>query len=76
VEVLPGEYVIAEPIDFNRLHDPDDPASPPVKDIALVAKPGADVTIRMAETPADPERASVVVFENGETEASSLTGSP
>ena len=33
VLVKSGEYVITEPIDFNSLHDPDDPASPPVKDI-------------------------------------------
>ncbi len=32
VLVKPGEYVITEPIDFSRLHDPANPASPPVKD--------------------------------------------
>ena len=35
VVVKPGEYLITEPIDFNRLHDPEDPASPPVKNIVL-----------------------------------------
>ena len=32
-------------------------------------------TIRMAEKPADPERARVVIFENGEGEESVLEGS-
>jgi hypothetical protein len=27
VLVKPGEYVITEPINFNRLHDPDNPGS-------------------------------------------------
>ncbi|MBM4048131.1 MAG: hypothetical protein FJ279_23765, partial [Planctomycetes bacterium] len=75
VLVKPGEYVIDEPINFNRLHNPDDPASPPVKNITLKSEGGADVTtIRMAETPADPERASVVIFENGEGNNGTLEG--
>ncbi len=75
VLVAPGEYVITEPIDFNRLHNPDDPASPPVKNISLQAEAGAEeTTIRMAEEPTDPDRASVVIFENGETQASVLEG--
>lgn len=75
VIVAAGKYVIAAPIDFNRLHDPTDPAGPPVKNIVLRSQAGPEVTtIRMSETPADPERASVVVFENGETEASVLDG--
>jgi len=75
VIVKPGEYVITEPIDFNRLHDPEDPGSPPVKDIVLRSQGGADVTtIRLAEEPADPERESVVIFENAETEASRVEG--
>ena len=75
VLVKPGEYVITEPIDFNRLHDPDNPASPPVKNIVVRSEGGAEVTtIRMAETPTNPERASVVVFENGEGAESKLEG--
>ncbi|MDD1771056.1 MAG: hypothetical protein LUO79_08225, partial [Methanomassiliicoccales archaeon] len=73
VLVKPGEYVITEPINFNRLHNPDDPASPPVKNIVVKSEGGAEVTtIRMAETPTDPNRASVVVFENGEGAKSKL----
>src|SRR5512136_1314810 len=50
VLVKPGEYVIAEPIDFNRLQDPDDPASPPVKDIVVRSEGGAAMTtLRMAD---------------------------
>ena len=44
VLVKPGEYVITEPINFNRLHDPDDPASPPVKNIIVKSEVGAGVT--------------------------------
>ena len=73
--VRAGEYVITEPIDFNRLDDPEDPASPPVKRITLRGEAGAEETmIRMSEAPADQDRASVVVFESGETEASVLEG--
>jgi hypothetical protein len=74
VLVKPGEYVIAEPIDFNRLHDPEDPASPPVKNIVLRSEGGADVTtIRMGE-PADRNRGLVVAFEKGEGPGSVLEG--
>ncbi len=75
VLVMLGEYVITEPINFNRFHNPDDPASPPVKNIVVKSEGGAEVTtIRMSETPANPDRASVVMFENGEKEASVLEG--
>ena len=67
VLVKPGEYVITEPINFNRLHDPANPASPPVKNIVVKSEGEAEVTmIRRSETPADPERASAAIFENGE----------
>jgi hypothetical protein len=73
VLVKPGEYMVAEPINFNRLHDPQDPASPPVKNIVVKSEGGADATtIRMVETPTDPNRASVVIFENGEADTSML----
>ena len=73
--VSPGEYVIREPLNFNRLHDPDDPLSPPVKNITLRSEEGREVTIiRMADDPEDPNRASVVIFENGETGASLIEG--
>ena len=75
VLVRPGEYGIREPIDFNRLHDPRNPESPPVKNITVRSEGGAGrTTIRMAEEPLDPDRASVVIFENGESEASVLEG--
>ena len=75
VLVTPGEYLIAEPIDFNRLHVPENPASPEVKNITVraVADPEATV-IRMSEPVKDPSRWSVVVFENGETRESVLEG--
>ena len=39
VVVFPGEYVISEPINFNRLHDPADPTSPALKNIGAPAIP-------------------------------------
>ncbi len=56
VLVKPGEYVITEPINFNRPHDPENPASPPVKNIVVKSEGGPEVTtIRMAEAPAAEE---------------------
>ncbi len=75
VLVSPGEYVISEPIDFNQLHDPENPEGPPVKNIVLRSKEGPETTIiRMTEWPPDANRASVVIFENGETGDSLLEG--
>ena len=67
VLVAPGEYVITEPVSFLG------------KAITVMSEAGRDeTTIRMgtlADTNrADPERASVVVFENGETAESVLEG--
>jgi len=75
VLVKPGEYVIDEPINFNRLHDPADPQSPPVKDIAVRSEAGPEETIiRMSDQPADPNRTSIAIFGNGESEDSILEG--
>jgi hypothetical protein len=61
--VRPGEYMITEPITFLG------------KEITLRGELGsADTTIRMSESPSDPARASVVLFENGESEASVRLG--
>jgi len=62
VMVWPGEYIITEPISFRG------------KAITVQSEAGPDeTTIRMG-TPADTNRGSVVVFENGETTASILEG--
>src|SRR5512143_1556957 len=74
VLVKPGEYVITEPINFNRLHDPANPASPPVKNITVKSEGGAKVTTIRMGMPSDSRYESVVVFEKGETVASSLDG--
>jgi hypothetical protein len=75
VLVAPGIYVITEPINFNRLHDPADAASPPVKNICVKSQGGAEATtIRMSDGPLSFDRASVVIFENGEGNASTLEG--
>jgi len=62
VLVAPGEYVITEPITFRG------------KAITVRSEAGRDeTTIRMG-TPADTNRGSVVMFENGETTESVLEG--
>jgi len=62
VLVAPGEYVITEPVTFRG------------KAITVKSETGPDeTTIRMG-TPADTNRGSVVVFENGETAESVLEG--
>lgn len=62
VLVAPGEYVIAVPITFRG------------KAITVRSETGADQTVIRMGTPSDPKRASVVIFENGETPASVLEG--
>jgi hypothetical protein len=63
VLVKAGEHVITEPISFRG------------KEITVRAEAGPEATtIRMSETPANPNWASVVVFESGETAASRLDG--
>jgi hypothetical protein len=74
VLVAPGEYSITEPLSFNRLHNPAAAESPALKDLSLVSEGGAGAaTIRMS-VPRDPARASVIVFEKGETVASRVEG--
>ena len=62
VVVLPGEYVITEPITFLG------------KAITVKGEKGAaETTIRMS-VPQDPDRGSVVIFESGEKNDSVLEG--
>ena len=62
VLVTPGEYVVIEPITFRG------------KAISVWSEAGPDdTTIRMG-TPADTNRGSVFIFENGETTESCLKG--
>ncbi len=65
VLVKPGEYVISAPINFNRLHDPNNPASPPVKDLVVRSEGGAEVTTI---------KIGGVRFESGEKSDSVLEG--
>jgi hypothetical protein len=69
VLVKPGEYVIAEPLRFNRLHDAGNPASPPLRDIVLRAEGGPGVTVLRGVEGID----SVVLFY-WETRRSVLDG--
>ena len=62
--VKAGEYVVTESISFSG-----------PKKIAVRSQAGAEETIiRMAEEPADPRRASVVVFGGGVSEELILEG--
>ena len=63
VVVRAGEYVITESVTFRG------------KAIGVKAERGPEeTTVRMADAPANPDRASVVIFEDGEGEASVLEG--
>ena len=63
VLVKPGLYVIAEPLSFQG------------KAITVRGEDGpAETVVQMRETPTDPLRASVVIFENGEGPDSVLEG--
>ena len=63
VLVASGEYVITEPITFRG------------KAIAVRSEAGPEVTtILMSESPDNPDRACVIIFENSETEISVLEG--
>lgn len=61
--VMPGEYVVTCPVTFLG------------KNIEVRSQDGPEETvIRMSNSPSDPGRASVVVFESGETYSSVLEG--
>jgi len=62
VLVAPGEYVITEPITFRG------------KAITVRSEAGREETIIRMGTPVDPDRASVMVFEDNETTESILEG--
>jgi parallel beta-helix repeat protein len=62
VLVAPGDYVVAQPVDFRG------------KDLDLRSEAGPEATvIRMSSTPADPRFATVVVFESEEGKAHPAT---
>lgn len=73
VHVAAGEYVILESIDFNMLHDPGDPQSPPLKNITLRGD-GPDATIIRLSNSSFVRTTSTVNFEAGETDASVIDG--
>ncbi|MFC1637307.1 right-handed parallel beta-helix repeat-containing protein, partial [Planctomycetota bacterium] len=62
VWVVPGEYIITEPITFRG------------KAITVLSEAVPDETTIRMDTPADTNRGSVVVFESNETAASILDG--
>jgi hypothetical protein len=75
VIVRAGTYAILEPIRFNRLHDPDDPSSPPLKDIELVSESGAERTVVRPEAlPSELSNSTAFLFVHGESPATVLEG--
>ncbi len=74
VLVAPRVYTIRTPIDFNRFHDPRDPASPPLKNITLRSTAGPEATIIRVQSPLDPFRASVMIFDKGESRETVVEG--
>ena len=83
VTVAPGDYLVYDPIDFNRFHDPDDPSSPSVKNLTLRSSAGPEgTTIRFArdydptdiDLPKKTQFHNVVRFVSGETSSSRLEG--
>jgi hypothetical protein len=75
VLVKPGDYEVLDPIDFNRNYNPQDPLSPPPKNLVLRSEKGpAETIIRMAATPRQAALASVVIFASGEDQTSRLEG--
>jgi len=62
VLIAPGEYIITEPITFRG------------KAITVKSEDGPDETTIRMSTPVDPNRGSVVLFENKETAESILDG--
>jgi hypothetical protein len=72
VLVMPGEYLV-DYLDFNRLHDPEDPDSPPVKDLVLCSKAGPEETV-IGNSDPESQGWEMVVFRYGETRKSVLRG--
>ncbi len=62
VRVMPGEYVIREPISFQG------------KVITVEGSGAERTTIRMSENPVEPARASVVVFKRDDGQGAILSG--
>ncbi len=73
--VAAGEYVLTEPIDFNRLHRPGDPAGPPLKNLALISYDGSARTVlRWSGESGNPGARGALVFAQGEDGSSYVEG--
>jgi len=70
VVVAPGECLIRAPLDFNRLHHPSDPSSPPVKNIQVIAEKDGETTLRNDAG----LYTQLVIFQHGESKESWLRG--
>lgn len=71
VLVAAGEYTIFETLDFNRLHDPGDPASPPVRNLVLRSESGPGETVL---TNARSLYTQLVAFRGTESRESRIEG--
>ena len=74
VLVSPGEYNLTEPIEFNRLHDPANSKSPPLKNVILRSEVGAAETIIRMQTPPPDFDSSILIIDKGETRATVVQG--
>ncbi|HZN59585.1 MAG TPA: right-handed parallel beta-helix repeat-containing protein, partial [Planctomycetota bacterium] len=72
VLVRPGEYLLSEPLDFNRNSDP---SSGDGKNLVLQSENGPAVTtLRMTRMDGSSSDRAILVFHRGETRASALIG--
>lgn len=72
--VRPGVYRISKPLDFNRGRDPATRGRTPPRNIVLRSEGGWKETTLRWTGETDEDRASVVVFQNGEGKTSVLEG--
>lgn len=71
--VAPGQFVLSQPLDFNRLRDP--AGSAPPRNLVLQSEEGPDKTRITLSSEADVALSrSVVIFRSGEDRTSSLDG--
>ena len=74
VIVRAGLYLVSSSIDFNRLHDPGDPGSPPLKNLVVRAEDGPETTIIERASDFSGQLDPALVFDKGEDRTSIFEG--
>lgn len=75
IRVGPGEHLVSSPLDLNPLHDPEDPESPPLRNLIVRSEEGPErTTLRVPVLEPDPLYIPVVVFAKGEDGRTVLDG--